>query len=71
MAATLVQHLPVTTEASITAPDVYPLHSWRPWMSLYGLRLKPQGSAQRQVPLRTRFGLSCPVLLWLQPCAEV
>lgn len=48
MATTLVQQMPVTAEASL-GPAAYHVQSYRPWMSLYGLRLKPQGSAQREV----------------------
>ena len=49
MATTLVQQMPVTPEASLAAPEAFHLHSWRPWMSLYGLRLRPRGAAHLEV----------------------
>lgn len=51
MAATLVQQMPVSVEGTASA-DAYLLHSWRPWMSLYGLRLKSRASGQQDVRLQ-------------------
>ena len=51
MASTMVEQLAVTTgqHAGKAIAGPYHVHSWRPWMSLYGLRLKPRGTAQPEV----------------------
>lgn len=53
MSSTFVEQLAVTTSqhASKALPAPYHVHSWRPWMSLYGLRLRTQGSAGPEVTL--------------------
>lgn len=51
MSSTVVEQLAVTTgqHASKALPAPYHVHSWRPWMSLYGLRLRTQGAAEPEV----------------------
>lgn len=51
MSSTLVQQLPVTSGGHMgqTVAGHYHVHSWRPWMSMYGLRLRTQGTAQPEV----------------------
>lgn len=54
MSSTLVQQLPMTSggRAGQTVTGLYHVHSWRPWMSMYGLRLRTQGSAQPALEVR-------------------
>ena len=65
MSSALVEQLAVSTGQragnAITAP--YHVHSWRPWMSLYGLRLRTQGSTQAEVPLLSR-AVNARQILW-------
>ena len=68
MATTLVQQMPVTTQASLAAPEAYHLHSWRPWMSLYGLRLRPRGSAQLEVSC---WASELLTVCWLVGCNAI
>lgn len=48
MSSTLVEQFAVTSGRH-ASQTVYHVHSWRPWMSMYGLRLRPRGAAQPEV----------------------
>lgn len=51
MSSTIVEQLAATSSQHVSKamPAPYHVHSWRPWMSLYGLRLRTQESAQPEV----------------------
>ncbi|KAL3148629.1 hypothetical protein ABBQ38_014052 [Trebouxia sp. C0009 RCD-2024] len=49
MSSTLVEQF-ARTSGRHASQTVYHVHSWRPWMSMYGLRLRPRGAAQSEVP---------------------
>ena len=51
MSSTIVEQLAVNSggHAGPTVSGLYHVHSWRPWMSMYGLRLRTQGTAQPEV----------------------
>ena len=51
MSTTLVEQVGLDTghHASQSVSGSYHVHSWRPWMSLYGLRLRASGHAQSEV----------------------
>ncbi|DBB14460.1 TPA: hypothetical protein ACH3X3_004751 [Trebouxia sp. C0006] len=53
MSSTIVEQLAATSSQHVSKamPAPYHVHSWRPWMSLYGLRLRTQESAQPEVVL--------------------
>ena len=51
MSATLVEQLSVNT-GHFGSNGLYHVQSWRPWMSMYGLRLRTQGPAQAEVQRR-------------------
>ena len=62
MSSTLVEQFAVTSGRH-ASKAVYHVHSWRPWMSMYGLRLRPRGAAQSEVDLGSRLSF-----LWSSQC---
>ena len=62
MSSTLVEQLAVTSgsHAGQTVSGIYHVHSWRPWMSMYGLRLRTQGTAQPEVRQVATHGVTSP-----------